>query len=79
MGPKLAARLASIGLLLVRDLLKHYPRDHVDYATRRRIEALEPGETATIVATIPVQWLRQPSQSNRPFLSCSTIPQAGSR
>ena len=51
-GPKLAGRLASIGLLLVRDLLKHYPRDHVDYATRRRIEALEPGETATIVATI---------------------------
>ena len=51
-GPKLAARLAGIGLLLVRDLLKHYPRDHVDYATRRRIEALEPGETATIVATI---------------------------
>jgi len=51
-GPKLAARLASIGLLLVRDLLRHYPRDHVDYATRRRIEALVAGETATIVATI---------------------------
>ena len=51
-GPKLAARLASIGLLQVRDLLKHFPRDHVDYATRRRIEALEPGTTATIVATI---------------------------
>ena len=45
-------RLAAIGLLLVRDLLKHYPRDHVDYATRRRIEALVVGETATIVATI---------------------------
>ena len=52
MGPKLAGRLAAIGLLLVRDLLKHYPRDHVDYATRRRIEALVVGETATIVATI---------------------------
>ena len=51
-GPKLAGRLAAIGLLLVRDLLKHYPRDHVDYATRRRIEALVVGETATIVATI---------------------------
>ena len=51
-GPKLAGRLAAIGLLLVRDLLKHYPRDHVDYATRRRIEALVLGETATIVATI---------------------------
>ena len=51
-GPKLAGRLAAIGLLLVRDLLKHYPRDHVDYATRRRIQALVVGETATIVATI---------------------------
>ncbi|WP_413440188.1 ATP-dependent DNA helicase RecG [Synechococcus sp. MIT S1220] len=51
-GPKLAARLASMGLLLVRDLLRHYPRDHVDYSAMRRINALVAGETATIVATI---------------------------
>ena len=51
-GPKLAARLASMGLFLVQDLLRHYPRDHVDYSARRRIEALEAGETATIVATV---------------------------
>ncbi len=51
-GPKFAARLASIGLLLVRDLLRYYPRDHVDYSAMRRIEALVSGETATIVATI---------------------------
>ena len=51
-GPKLAARLASLGLLLVRDLLCHYPRDHVDYSAMRRIEALVAGETATIVATV---------------------------
>ena len=51
MGLKFAARLASIGLLLVRDLLRYYPRDHVDSAMRR-IEALVSGETATIVATI---------------------------
>ena len=51
-GPKLAARLASLGLLLVRDLLRHYPRDHVDYSAMRRINALVAGETATIVATI---------------------------
>ncbi|WP_226408225.1 ATP-dependent DNA helicase RecG [Synechococcus sp. MU1625] len=51
-GPKFAARLASIGLLLVRDLLRYYPRDHVDYSAMRRIEALVLGETATIVATI---------------------------
>ena len=51
-GPKFAARLASIGLLLVRDLLRYYPRDYVDYSAMRRIEALVSGETATIVATI---------------------------
>ena len=51
-GPKLAERLASLGLLLVRDLLLYYPRDYVDYSAMRRIEALEPGETATIVATV---------------------------
>ena len=51
-GPKLAERLASLGLLLVRDLLLYYPRDYVDYSALRRIEALEPGETATIVASV---------------------------
>ena len=51
-GAKFAARLASIGLLLVRDLLRYYPRDHVDYSAMRRIEALVSGETVTIVATI---------------------------
>ena len=51
-GPRLAERLAGLGLFLVRDLLKYYPRDYVDYSCLRRIEALEPGQTATIVATV---------------------------
>ena len=51
-GPKLAERLASLGLLLVRDLILHYPRDYVDYSALRRIDALVPGETATIVASV---------------------------
>ena len=51
-GPKLAERLASLGLLVVRDLLLYYPRDYVDYSAMRRIEALEAGETATIVACV---------------------------
>ncbi len=51
-GPKLAERLASLGLFLVRDLIQHYPRDYVDYSAMRRINDLEAGETATIVATV---------------------------
>ncbi len=51
-GPRIASRLAALGLLLVRDLLHHYPRDYLDYAHLVRIAAMEPGRTATIVATV---------------------------
>ena len=51
-GPKTAARLAQLGLFVVRDLLHHYPRDYLDYANLVRISGLEPGRTATIVATV---------------------------
>jgi ATP-dependent DNA helicase RecG len=51
-GPKLAAQLAGLGLLVVRDLVQHYPRDYLDYANLVRIAALEPGSTATIVARV---------------------------
>ncbi len=51
-GPKTATRLAGLGLLLARDLLRHYPRDYLDYANLVRIRELVPGSTATIVATV---------------------------
>jgi ATP-dependent DNA helicase RecG len=51
-GPKLASRMAALGLLVVHDLVHHYPRDYLDYANLVRIAALEPGRTATIVATV---------------------------
>ena len=51
-GPKTATRLAQLGLLLVRDLVHYYPRDYLDYANLVRISGLEPGRTATLVATV---------------------------
>jgi len=51
-GPKTAEKLAALGLFLARDLLRHYPRDYLDYANLVRIAALVPGTTATIVATV---------------------------
>ncbi len=51
-GPKTATRLAALGLLVARDLVHHYPRDYLDYAHLVRIAALEPGRTATIVASV---------------------------
>ena len=51
-GARTATRLAALGLLVVRDLVHYYPRDYLDYANLVRISALEPGSTATIVATV---------------------------
>jgi len=51
-GPKSAARLAALDLWVARDLVRYYPRDYLDYSNLVRIDALEPGRTATIVATV---------------------------
>jgi len=51
-GPKSAERLAALDLWLARDLIRYYPRDYLDYANLVRIAALQPGSTATIVATV---------------------------
>ncbi len=51
-GTKVAERFAGIGLFLISDLLQHYPRDYVDYSSLKRIQDLEIGEAATIVASV---------------------------
>lgn len=51
-GPRTASRLAALGLFTVEDLLRHYPRDYVDYSRLTRIAELEVGGTATVVAQI---------------------------
>ena len=51
-GPKLAARLTGAGLRTMDDLLRHYPRDYIDYSRLLRIRALRPGETVTVVGAV---------------------------
>ena len=51
-GPKLAAKLTGMGLHTVDDLLRHYPRDYIDYSRLLRIRALRPGDTVTVVGTV---------------------------
>ncbi len=51
-GARMATRLAGLGLLVVADLVRHYPRDYLDYAHLVRINGLEAGRTATVLATV---------------------------
>ncbi len=51
-GPKIAEKLSTLGLLSVKDLLHYFPRDYVDYTSLLSINELRAGEAATFLATV---------------------------
>ena len=51
-GPKLAPRLASMGIETVLDLLTHYPRRYHDRRNTQDIADLAVGEEATVYGTV---------------------------
>ena len=51
-GPKLAERLSSLGLILIRDLINYFPRDYVDYTSLKTIDKCQAGQNVTIVAKV---------------------------
>lgn len=51
-GPKLASTLSKVGINTVMDLLKYYPRRHLDFKERIKIAELEEGMEASIFGTI---------------------------
>ncbi len=51
-GPKQAERLSTLGLFFIRDLLKYFPRDYVDYTSLKTIDKLQAGQNVTIVAKV---------------------------
>ncbi|MBR6789935.1 MAG: ATP-dependent DNA helicase RecG [Oscillospiraceae bacterium] len=51
-GPKRAALYEKLGIRTVEDLLRHYPRGYVDYASSRPVSEWMDGETAVIEAKI---------------------------
>ncbi len=51
-GPKFAGVLKQIGVDTVEDLLRHYPRRHLDFQNRLRIADLQLGQEVTILGYI---------------------------
>src|SRR6266850_640181 len=51
-GPKLAPRLAEMGIETVLDVLQHYPRRWVDRTRKADIATLAVGEEATVFAEV---------------------------
>ncbi|MEZ4488747.1 MAG: ATP-dependent DNA helicase RecG [Cyanobacteriota/Melainabacteria group bacterium] len=51
-GPKMSGTLAKVGIHTVMDLLKHYPRRHLDFQNRLKICDLEEDQEVSIFGTI---------------------------
>ncbi len=70
-GPSMAAKLHSLGIRTVRDLLFYFPRQHRDYSKLEKIANIPFGEVATTVGLI---WEVETVRSSRgPARTIATI------
>ena len=51
-GPSVAEKFAKLGITTVRDLLYHFPREHLDYSNLQKINELAFDETMTTLGII---------------------------
>ncbi|MBS1988878.1 MAG: ATP-dependent DNA helicase RecG [Cyanobacteria bacterium SZAS LIN-3] len=68
-GPKLAGLLATLDIATVDDLLRHYPRRHLDFQNRECIKDLKVGEEVTIFGSIRSVSAYQSKRGNMSILS----------
>jgi len=51
-GPRYKTMLSAIGINTVEDLLRHYPRRHIDFSDKVKISSLRPEQEVTIIGII---------------------------
>ncbi len=51
-GPRYKSMLGNIGINTVEDLLRHYPRRHIDFSDKVKIGSLKPGQEVTVIGVI---------------------------
>ena len=68
-GPKLAVLLSNLGITTVDQLLRHYPRRHLDFQNREFIKDLTVGEEVSIFGTIRSVGAFQSKRGNMSILS----------
>ena len=68
-GPKLALLLSNMGITTVDQLLRHYPRRHLDFQNREFIKDLTVGEEVSIFGTIRSVGAYQSKRGNMSILN----------
>lgn len=77
-GPKLGQLLSKIDITTVQDLLRHYPRRHLDFQNREHIRDLVVGSEVSIFGTIRSVSAFQPKKGNMSILSAIISDGTGS-
>jgi ATP-dependent DNA helicase RecG len=78
-GPKVAERLAALGIESVRDLAEHVPRDFLDWSEARGFAALRLGQEATVECTVERARLRPTRRRNLKLVEAAVVDGEGGR
>jgi ATP-dependent DNA helicase RecG len=78
-GPRVAQRLAALGIETVRDLVEHVPRDFLDWSEARAFSALRLGQEATVECTVERARLRPTRRRNLKLVEAAVVDEEGGR
>jgi ATP-dependent DNA helicase RecG len=78
-GPKVAERLAALGLETVRDLAEHVPRAFLDWSEATGFGALRLGQEATVECTVERARLRPTRRRNLKLVEAAVVDREGGR
>lgn len=68
-GPKMSEIFQRLGIFTAADLIRHYPRHHLDFQNRLLIRELKPGQEVTVFGTIKSVGAFQSKKGNVSILS----------
>ena len=78
-GPKVAERLAALGIATVRDLAEHVPREFLDWSEATGFGELRLGEEATVECTVERARVRPTRRRNLKLVEAAVVDGEGGR
>jgi ATP-dependent DNA helicase RecG len=78
-GPKLAERLAALGIHTLGDLAEHVPRTHLDWSHATGFASLRLGEAATVACTVERARVRPTRRRNLKLVEAAVSDSEGGR
>jgi ATP-dependent DNA helicase RecG len=78
-GPKVAERLASLGISTVRDLAEHVPRHFLDWSEATGFAELRIGQEVTVECTVERARVRPTRRRNLKLVEAAVVDREGGR